>query len=292
MAATVCSLDSEPVPRPVGLGEPSVHLCGRFALLGCWKDLWFGERVNSVHTESGLGIRGSARAGNRRFSPRPSSHARENSERRRRTGAWRPVCLELGPFLDLQVNSNMTAGKICMEIVHKRGLEQEGNWALFEVIGNRNIGTFCGATYCAGFPKQYLFSFHRYRPTFIHPSINLFIHPFIYSFIHPFIHSLIQSFICPFVPPSLPSFLSPFLPCLLSSVISSSSPFFSFIPLNPLSVEFPERAFQVREKVLPSFMSLARLGLGHDNFLIVKENYIAEQIAPYVSTRHQSPAAH
>ena len=38
-----------------------------------------------------------------------------------------------------------------------------------------------------------------------------------------------------------------------------------------------ERAFQVREKV----MTAANWGSG--NYLIVKENYIAEQIAPYVN---------
>lgn len=40
---------------------------------------------------------------------------------------------------------------------------------------------------------------------------------------------------------------------------------------------FLERAFQVREKV----MSAANWGTG--NYLIVKENYIAEQIAPHVN---------
>lgn len=38
-----------------------------------------------------------------------------------------------------------------------------------------------------------------------------------------------------------------------------------------------ERAFQVREKVL------AAANWGPDNYLIVKENYIAEQIAPHVN---------
>ena len=39
----------------------------------------------------------------------------------------------------------------------------------------------------------------------------------------------------------------------------------------------PERAFQVREKVL------AAANWGSGNYLIVKENYIAEQIAPHVN---------
>ena len=40
---------------------------------------------------------------------------------------------------------------------------------------------------------------------------------------------------------------------------------------------FPERAFQVREKVL------AAANWGSGNYLIVKENYIAEQINPHVN---------
>ena len=40
---------------------------------------------------------------------------------------------------------------------------------------------------------------------------------------------------------------------------------------------FPERAFQVREKVL------AAANWGSGNYLIVKDNYIAEQINPHVN---------
>ena len=43
------------------------------------------------------------------------------------------------------------------------------------------------------------------------------------------------------------------------------------------SLSLSERAFQVREKV----MSAANWGTG--NYLIVKENYIAEEIAPHVN---------
>ena len=44
-----------------------------------------------------------------------------------------------------------------------------------------------------------------------------------------------------------------------------------------VGVFFSERAFQVREKVL------AAAKFGPLNYLIVKENYIAEQIAPHVN---------
>ena len=51
----------------------------------------------------------------------------------------------------------------------------------------------------------------------------------------------------------------------------------SFLSYLAIFLTFPERAFQVREKVL------AAANWGSGNYLIVKENYIAEQINPHVN---------
>lgn len=35
----------------------------------------------------------------------------------------------------------MTAGELCMNVVQKKGLPPESNWAVFEVVEKLNLGT-------------------------------------------------------------------------------------------------------------------------------------------------------
>ena len=50
-------------------------------------------------------------------------------------------------FCFSQVSSDMTAGRVCAEIVSQMQLPSETDWALFEVIDNGTMGK----CYCSGY---------------------------------------------------------------------------------------------------------------------------------------------